>query len=186
MDSHLHEEPVFVELRSLADEMPTSLSDSEQSCLREIAESGSESTTFFTDSANFSEILRQYWEDGVPPSAYLALERARWRLSESYARPDLDIRFSRREPDWFVGFSTEFLKCISKIDKTQKACLLEAIGKIAEAPITPRGDTVKPLTGDHSGLWRFRIGEDRLIYMPSADSKRVVLISFAARGGIYE
>lgn len=185
-NSRPREEPVFVELKSLAQEMPLSLSEEEQSCLTGAAESGAEGTTFFTDSANFGDILHQYWDDEVPPSVYYDLRRARWRLSDDYVRPDLGIRFSLRDPDWFVGFSVEFLKCISKIDKTKRARVLEAIAKIAEAPITPYGDTVKPLTGDYSGLWRFRIGDDRLIYKPSAESKHIILISFAARGSVYE
>jgi len=95
------------------------------------------------------------------------------------------ILFSRREPDWYVGFSTEFIKSIASIDKNKRARVLEAIGKLADAPTTPHGDTIKPLAGDLAGLWRYRIGDDRLVYKPNDQSKKVVLVSFGARGGIY-
>jgi hypothetical protein len=52
--------------------------------------------------------------------------------------------------------------------------------------MTPIGDTIKPLTGDLRGLWRYRIGDARLVYFPQIEFRKITLISFGGRGGIYE
>ena len=146
---------------------------------------GPSGLTLFSDSTDFEAVLSRFWDEGVPPEAYHALSLARWHLEHEFW-VDTGIRFSLRDPDWFVGFSTEFVKSISGIDKNKRARLLEAIGRIAAAPTTPHGDTVKPLTGDLVGLWRYRVGDDRLVYRPYSGSKKIVLLSFGARGGVYE
>ena len=69
---------------------------------------------------------------------------------------DSGICFSLGEPDWSIGFSTEFVKSIAKLDKNKRARLLEAIRRLAEAPTSTHGDTVKPLTGNLAGFWRYR------------------------------
>jgi mRNA interferase RelE/StbE len=180
------EERLFRELRSLTAQRLEGLSQAERVCVARVGQGGVGGTTFFADSADFEEILRYYWESDVPPAAYRTLRAARWRLTPDYEPSESDVRFSLAPPDWFVGFSDEFLRCIAKVDKTKRARVLEAIGKISQQPTTPHGDTVKPLTGDLAGFWRYRVGDDRLIYKPDAGSKQIVLISFGSRGDIYE
>jgi mRNA-degrading endonuclease RelE of RelBE toxin-antitoxin system len=48
-----------------------------------------------------------------------------------------------------------------------------------------RGDTIKPLSHDYSGLWRYRIGDHRLVYQPVRSQKEILLVEFAARGSVY-
>ncbi|MCZ8092978.1 MAG: type II toxin-antitoxin system RelE/ParE family toxin [Acidovorax sp.] len=163
----------------------TALTVEERSRLDRVKLAGVSGSTFFADSANFSDVLAQFWEERVPPEAFRLLRSARSRLEHEFW-VDSGIRFSLAEPDWYVGFSIEFVKSIARVDKNKRARLLEAIRRIAEAPITPHGDTLKPLTGDLSGLWRYRMGDDRLVYKPDSQSKKIVLVSFGARGGIYE
>lgn len=161
------------------------LSPDEIARLTHSASAGKSGTTFFGDFANFEDILSRYWDQDIPPEVYYELNSARLRLSSERHRTS-DVMFSLAEPNWYVGFSAEFLKSIAKMDKLKRARILEAISKISEAPLTPHGDTVKPLTANYSGLWRYRIGEDRLIYKASATNQRIVLISFGARGGVYD
>jgi mRNA-degrading endonuclease RelE of RelBE toxin-antitoxin system len=161
------------------------LSEQERLRVERVAANGEAGTTFFASPADYNEILGAYWEENVPPEAHYPLHIARWRLSDNY-NPEPEVLFSLADPDWYVGFSSEFIKSISKIDKNKRARVLEAIAKVAEAPLTIHGDTVKPLTGNHSGLWRYRIGDDRLVYKASTTSKQIVLLSFGARGDIYE
>lgn len=61
-----------------------------------------------------------------------------------------------------------------------------AISELRESPTKIRGDTVKPLTGDLDGLWRFRIGDYLLVYKPSIKDHKVVLSLFGPRGGVYD
>jgi mRNA-degrading endonuclease RelE of RelBE toxin-antitoxin system len=178
-------DPIFAELRDLGIKQHAELAEEERDRLSRVAKAGASGVTYFADSDDFREVLRRFWEESIPPEIYRQLNAARWRLSDDYEE-DTGARFSRREPDWFIGFSAEFLKSIAGIDKSKRAKVLEALGRLSEAPTTPHGDTVKPLTGDLAGLWRYRIGDDRLIYMPNGKTKQVVLVSFGARGGIYE
>lgn len=141
---------------------------------------------FFSDSTDFGHVLHRLWEDAIPPEAYRTVETARRRIEHDFDdEHENTIRFSRSEPDWYIGFSVEFVRSIAKLDKNKRARLLEVISNLAAAPTTPHGDTVKPLTGQMTGLWRYRLGDDRLIYKPDLQSKRVTLISFGARGDIY-
>jgi hypothetical protein len=80
---------------------------------------GNSGTTFFSDSTNFDDVLNRFWIDEIPPEAYKSLNLARWRLNDDFV-VDSDIRYSLRQPDWFVGFSTEFVKSIAKVDKNKR------------------------------------------------------------------
>ena len=60
-----------------------------------------------------------------------------------------------------------------------------ALSELADTPMTPRGDTVKPLSNALKGLWRYRVGDYRLIYEPRVTSQLVLLVDFVARGGAY-
>ncbi|RBA25497.1 type II toxin-antitoxin system RelE family toxin [Herminiimonas fonticola] len=161
------------------------LTDEEKLRVELTVSDGEEGTTFFPDFADFQKVLKSFWEQDIPPQAYRSLKDARWRLSESY-REAQNISYSLAEPDWYVGFSAEFVKSISRIDKNKRARVLEAITKLTDAPFTVHGDTVKPLTGNLSGLWRYRIGDDRLIYKVITSTNQIVLMSFSSRGSVYE
>ena len=116
------------------------------------------------------------------PSAFQAEER-RKALEEAYAQ---GIRFSLAGVHgWRFILSDHFTKCIQKVDKKLQGRVLEAITKIADAPLTIVGDTVKPLTANLKGLWRYRIGDYLLVYDPNQDDEVVILISFEPRGDVY-
>jgi mRNA-degrading endonuclease RelE of RelBE toxin-antitoxin system len=91
-----------------------------------------------------------------------------------------------RPKEYDIGMTDEFLKCIQKIDAKLRGRILDAISQISRRPDEPQGDTIKPLRGELNGLWRFRIGDYRLIYRPDREQHRVALITFASRGSIYE
>jgi mRNA interferase RelE/StbE len=164
------------------------LSDKERSHLKRTQRAKEKDVAFFSDSTDFEHVLLRLWDDAIPPSVYHQVESAKWEIEHEYDDDDgydAEVLFARSEPDWYVGFSVEFVKSIAKLDKNKRARLLEAISHLAAAPVTPYGDTVKPLTGEMAGLWRYRLGDDRLIYSPNAQEKKVTLISFGARGDIY-
>jgi mRNA interferase RelE/StbE len=46
--------------------------------------------------------------------------------------------------------------------------------------------TPEPLTGKFNGLYRFRIGDYRLIYMLDKPNKRIVILSAGHRSDIYK
>lgn len=134
-----------------------------------------------------SDILRAYWESDIPPAAYFQVQAARRSLQAGGPpAPDSGVRFSLAEPEWYVGFTTDFLKSVRNIDRKLQGRILEAIAKIGADPVTAVGDTVKPLTADRAGVWRYRIGDSRLLYRPDLPRKHVTLLEFAARGGLYD
>ena len=92
----------------------------------------------------------------------------------------------KRPPPWYIGMSSNFSKAISKIDRKLQGRILEALTDITENPTTIRGDTVKPLSGELQGCWRYRLGDYRLIYSPDQSSGDITLLAFASRGSIYD
>ena len=81
--------------------------------------------------------------------------------------------------------SPEFLKATQNIDRKLQGRIFEAIAYISKEPTTPQGNTVKPLTLGLKGLWRYRIGDFRLVYHPNRENGHITLIAFAARGRVY-
>ena len=86
---------------------------------------------------------------------------------------------------WLIGMTKQFMKDIQQIDRKLQGRVLEAITDLCRSPTTPRGDTVKPLTGERKSLWRYRLGDFRLIYLPDETKRNVTLVAFASRGTIY-
>ncbi len=76
----------------------------------------------------------------------------------------------------------EFIKAVQAIDRKLQGRILEAISYLSRKPTEPKGDTVKPLTGDLKGLWRYRLGDYRLVYRPEEEDRQVVLVTFTSRG----
>lgn len=87
---------------------------------------------------------------------------------------------------WYVGMTSRFVKDIEKYDRKIQGRILLTLSDILENPITPKGDTLKPLAGDLKGLWRYRIGDFRLVYLPDPKKNVITLLAFTGRGDIYE
>ena len=102
-----------------------------------------------------------------------------------YAVPLRRFRAPRPEPGWYLGFTKEFSKAIANIDRKLQGRVLQALDYLSTKPTVPKGNTVKPLSGEHKGLWRYRIGDYRLIYRPDTDNARVELITVVGRGSAY-
>jgi mRNA-degrading endonuclease RelE of RelBE toxin-antitoxin system len=81
--------------------------------------------------------------------------------------------------------SSAFSKDIVHIDRKLQGRILEALVEITENPTEVRGDTVKPLTADLKGCWRYRVGDYRIIYSPNKSTGDITLLAFDARGSAY-
>ena len=127
----------------------------------------------------FSRALLDLWSP-APEQKQEEIE-----TTPEYDRP----LFSRKAPDptpWAIAFTPTFQKSIADIDKKLQGRILMAISELSEKPITLMGDTKKPLIGELKGLWRYRLGDYRLIYEPNEKTLKVVLLEFAPRGSSYE
>lgn len=60
-----------------------------------------------------------------------------------------------------------------------------AVADIAENPTRTRGNTIRPLTG-YDNVWRYRLGDHRLIYSIVPDARVVQLLAIGPRATIYE
>ncbi len=101
--------------------------------------------------------------------------------------PEQRTMFSLKtiEPEWYLAMTNNFTDSIRKIDRKLQGRILDALGKISKSPDKPIGNTLKPLTGDMKGFWRYRIGDYRLIYQPDETKHHIYLLSFAPRGSAY-
>ncbi len=87
---------------------------------------------------------------------------------------------------WSIAFTPTFRKSVAAVDKNLQGRVLAALSVLVDAPDKVHGDTMKPLIGEFKGLWRYRVGDYRLVYQPRQDRHTVVLIDFGPRGGVYE
>ena len=127
--------------------------------------------------------LTAYWETLIYPSEFINKERGRVEEQDKL----LGMIYQRvPEYNWTIGFSKDFLKAIKKIDRKIQGHILKALTQIADEPCDVKGDTVKPLTRDKKGLWRYRLGGFRLIYLPNEKSHQVIIISFNSRAQVYD
>ena len=90
-----------------------------------------------------------------------------------------------RRRQWTLVFSSGFKKTIKKIDKDIQRKAEDAIIDVIADPMTPRGDTVSRLSHNQTGLWRYRIGDYRLIYMPVPKENHIVFLKLAHRSEAY-
>ena len=94
-------------------------------------------------------------------------------------------RYIPPKEQWQFGMTNDFKEDITRIDRKIQGKILEAITNLTRRPLQIVGDTIKPLTGKYNGLWRYRIGDYRLIYRPLENKQKIDLLSFKARGSVY-
>ena len=91
-------------------------------------------------------------------------------------------------PPWSVRFTPAFRQALRKLDRKLQGRALEAIVEVTglHFPFRYLGDTFKPLHGDLDGLWRYRVGDWRLVIKPKVGAAEIELVTFAARGSVYD
>jgi len=83
-----------------------------------------------------------------------------------------------------VEFSKVALKNIKKLDRSVAVTLLAWISKNLDGTDNPRKQG-KALTGDLDGLWRYRVGDYRLLSEIQDDKVRIVILEAGHRSKIY-
>ena len=100
--------------------------------------------------------------------------------------PHFSLDTTRASQPWALSLTSDFRKAVACVDKKMQGRVLEALSELSVNPNTAIGDTVRPLVGDRKGLWRYRLGDFRLIYEPLTKIHVVKLVDFAPRGQVYE
>ena len=154
---------------------------------------------FSRNKSNLVSSLNDFWEGKTDAKDFFAERHTSYvsgiRFSKRTLKPSEALSYSKRTPvnkpkppiekNWGFKITKDFMNSIKKVDKNLQGRILEAITKLTLSPKTIMGDTIKPLTGDLEGYWRYRIGDYRLIYKPVEKLSEILLISFAARGSAY-
>ena len=90
-----------------------------------------------------------------------------------------------REREWRFKATSKFIKDVKqRLDLFDR--ILRAVEEIRQRPNSPRGNTIRRLTRDLEGMWRYRIGDFRLVYEPDDDRRIVHLLSISHRKDVYE
>ena len=92
---------------------------------------------------------------------------------------------NRRDSRWRFAALSGFRREVWRQPKLFER-VANAVVEICKDPLTPRTNTIKRLTGDMRGYWRYRMGDFRLVYRPDNDSRTVYFYRLAPRGGVYE
>ena len=84
-----------------------------------------------------------------------------------------------------VRFSKQAVKELQKLDKPTRALIIGWIEKNLEGCDNPRVHG-KGLTANHSGKWRYRIGDYRLIADIQDDQILILILNVGHRREIYK
>ena len=84
-----------------------------------------------------------------------------------------------------VMISEEALKQLKKLDVQQRAFIMSYIRKKLDGIENPR-QTGKALTGEFKGLWRYRIGNYRIVCDIQDYRVVIVVIAIGNRKNIYD
>ena len=89
-------------------------------------------------------------------------------------------------PQWQSVFSQELAKTISSLDKSTVTRVFKAILEISQDPLKLKGDTLKKLTGNLKGHWRYRVGDRRLLFRVDSSNKLIMFIDCLPRSSAYD
>jgi superfamily I DNA/RNA helicase/mRNA-degrading endonuclease RelE of RelBE toxin-antitoxin system len=85
---------------------------------------------------------------------------------------------------WFIthkpAYDTDFIDLSKELQKQAT----QAHAELARDPVTPRGNTIKKLKG-WDNVWRYRLGDYRLIYSVAPESRLVQLLAIGPRASVY-
>ena len=100
--------------------------------------------------------------------------------------PDRSPNTERRDArKWRFTLAKEFRR-----DLRQQPQLLDrvirAVMEVCDSPMSARDNTVKPLRNALRGMWRYRVGDFRVIYHPNEDRRIVHFLGVKPRSDAYE
>ena len=93
-------------------------------------------------------------------------------------------RSSGFKADWNLSFTSKFLKDAVKVSQKLQAKILMAVQDLAKNPKRVRGNTLTPLRNNKKGLWRYRVGDFRIIYAVSSSERVINLMRFKNRSEV--
>ena len=88
-------------------------------------------------------------------------------------------------PKFKVELSADAAKFYERADRATRLRLDRALNAIAEDPFDVRHHDIQPLHGPLKGLWRYRVGNLRVVYRPDKVARKVFIVAIRPRGKAY-
>ena len=85
---------------------------------------------------------------------------------------------------WNVEFNETAKRQLAKLDKQWQAAILDHLEDRVAALDNPR-HCGKPLVGDKKGLWRYRVGDYRILCDLRDEELIVLVVTIGHRGQVY-
>lgn len=86
---------------------------------------------------------------------------------------------------YLVSLSKEAAKAYRKMDESTRERIDKALDAIRANPFDAEPHDIKPLHGPLKGLWRYRVGQLRIVYRAHVEAKEVQIVTIRARGQAY-
>ena len=86
---------------------------------------------------------------------------------------------------FLIAMKSSFLPDFVQLDRNTQKSVKFALAELEDKPVTPRSDKIKRLKY-HERLWRYRLGDLRLVYAAYPERKLVQLISIGHRSDVYD
>jgi mRNA interferase RelE/StbE len=86
--------------------------------------------------------------------------------------------------DWTIEFEQDAIRQLNRLDKTVRRRVLQFLNFRVAASDDPR-QLGKALHGELTGLWRYRVGDYRLICLLEDERRVIVLVRVEHRRDVY-
>ena len=87
---------------------------------------------------------------------------------------------------WGFDMGSRFYGDVKRRGRKDFRTIVGAVVEICQSPLSRRNPRTKPLEGHGGRLWRYRVGDDRLVYEPDGARRVVRLLRFGPRGDVYK
>jgi len=87
--------------------------------------------------------------------------------------------------NWLITHKRSYDTDFIGLSKDLQNRATQAHAELASDPVSPRGETIKPMLG-FENVWRYRIGDHRLIYAAAHRNPVVQLLAIGPRGKVYK
>lgn len=86
---------------------------------------------------------------------------------------------------WQITQKPAYVADFVELNKNLQQAVVSALRELEQDPITPRGDTIKKMTG-YTNVYRYRLGDFRLLYAAELKARMIQLLAIGPRGSIYQ
>jgi mRNA-degrading endonuclease RelE of RelBE toxin-antitoxin system len=86
---------------------------------------------------------------------------------------------------WQITQKPAYTADFVELNKNLQQAVVAAMQELEQDPITPRGNTIKKMTG-YANVYRYRLGDFRLLYAASLDARMIQLLAIGPRSSVYQ